>query len=40
MTQHLILLIVSGAGILFLLLNGFGWFLQKIDEFENRPDRD
>lgn len=40
MTQQIVLLVVSSLGILFLLGNGFGWLLQKIDEFENRPDRD
>ena len=35
-----IVLAISFFILIFLVLGGFSWLLQKIDEFENRPTKE
>ena len=37
--QIIAILVVSILGLIFLAFGGVGWFLQKVDEFENHPHR-
>ena len=38
--QVIAILVVSFLTLFFLLFNGVGWFLQKIEEYENRPTKE
>lgn len=38
--QILAILVISILGLVFLAFGGVGWFLEKVDEFENNPHKE